>query len=94
MKYLALKLLLINVAVFILELIFPLIIPIFALNPPDLLSRPYMLITAMFLHSTTVLLADGSTIINLNHLFQRSADKSRRIILGCARLLPGSTDGK
>ena len=70
MKYLALKLLLINVVVFILELIFPLTIPAFALNPPDLISRPYMLVTAMFLHSTTVTLANGSTIINLNHLFQ------------------------
>ena len=70
MKYLALKLLLINVAIFILELTLPFIIPIFALNPPDLLSRPYMLLTAMFLHSTTVTLANGSTIINLNHLFQ------------------------
>lgn len=70
MKYYAWKLLAINIIIFILELISPYIIPLFALNPSTILQTPWTLITAMFLHSTTVTLSSGATVLNLNHLLQ------------------------
>ncbi|MFH1126831.1 MAG: rhomboid family intramembrane serine protease, partial [archaeon] len=70
MKYFAWKLLGINILIFFLELIFPIIIPLLALNPSTILHTPWTLITAMFLHSTTATLPDGATVLNLNHLLQ------------------------
>ncbi len=70
MKYYSLKLLAINIVIFILELISPYIIPLFALNPSTILQTPWTLVTAMFLHSTSTTLPDGATVLNLNHLLQ------------------------
>ena len=70
MQYYSLKLIAINIVIFILELTSPYIIPLFALNPSTILQTPWTLITAMFLHSTTATLPDGATVLNLNHLLQ------------------------
>ena len=70
MKYYAWKLLAINIVVFILELTSPYIIPLFALNPSTIMQTPWTLVTAMFLHSPSVTLPDGATVLNLNHLLQ------------------------
>ena len=57
-NFVCFKLIAINVFLFILQSITPIIDKLFILFPPDILTRPWMIITAMFLHG------------NLNHLFQ------------------------